>query len=45
MVQYLKIYYSTNVSKWMSSPDYGMQEMSDAYVLDEICLELQKKQG
>ncbi|MBO7595426.1 MAG: DUF3791 domain-containing protein [Bacteroidales bacterium] len=37
----LDVYYHTRVNKYMSSPEYGLQFMSDLYVVDEIINELQ----
>ena len=37
----LDIYYHTRVNKYMSSPEYGLQHMSDLYVVDEIINEMQ----
>ena len=37
----LDVYYHTRGNKYMSSPEYGLQFMSDLYVVDEIINELQ----
>lgn len=37
----LDVYYHTRVNKFMSSAEYGLQQMSDLYVVDEIVNELQ----
>ena len=37
----LEVYYHTRVNKFMSSADYGLQHMSDLYIVDEILNELQ----
>lgn len=37
----LDIYYHTRVNKYMSSPEYDLQHMSDLYVVDEIINEMQ----
>lgn len=37
----LDVYYHTRVNKFMSSPEYGLQHMSDLYVVEEIIKELQ----
>ncbi|MBR4324026.1 MAG: DUF3791 domain-containing protein [Bacteroidales bacterium] len=37
----LEVYYHTRVNKFMSSAEYGLQQMSDLYVVDEIVNELQ----
>lgn len=37
----LEVYYHTRVNKFMSSSEYGLQQMSDLYVVDEIVNELQ----
>lgn len=39
-LQAMNIFYNSKVSEWLQKPDYGMQIMSDAYIVDEICLQL-----
>lgn len=36
----LSIYYGSDVNLYMSSPDYGLQCMSDQYIVDEIINEM-----
>jgi len=36
----LSIYYNSDVNHYMSSPDYGLQWMSDQYIVDEIINEI-----
>lgn len=38
----LNIYYSTNVYKQMVDPKFGLQLMSDGYILEEIVNELRE---
>jgi hypothetical protein len=37
----LEVYYHTRVNKYMASAEYGLQQMSDLYIVDEIVNELQ----
>lgn len=37
----LDVYFHTRVNKYMSSPEYGLQQMSDLYIVDDIINELQ----
>lgn len=37
----LDVYFHTRVNKYMSSSEYGLQQMSDLYIVDEIINELQ----
>lgn len=39
----LDLFYSTKVFKQLSVPKYGLQLMSDGYILDELLDELRKK--
>lgn len=38
----LDIFYSTNAYKHLSDPKYGLQLMSDPYILEDILAELGK---
>ncbi len=38
--QALDLYYSTNVYKQMQNPKYGLQLMSDGYIMEELINEL-----
>ena len=40
----LDLFYSTNVYKQLSDPKYGLQLMSDEYILEDIINELRKEQ-
>jgi len=40
----LGIFYDSNVCTMLHNPRYGLHLMSDAYIVDEIMLELQQKQ-
>ena len=37
----LDVYFHTRVNKYMSSSEYGFQQMSDLYIVDDIINELQ----
>lgn len=39
----LDLFYSTKVFKQLSVPKYGLQLMSDGYILDELLDELRNK--
>ena len=39
----LDLFYSTNVYKQLSDPKYGLQLMSDEYILEDIINELRKE--
>ena len=39
--QALDLFYSTNTYKLLSDPKYGLQLMSDQYIVDDILLELE----
>lgn len=41
----LGIFYDSDVCTMIHDTRYGLHLMSDAYVVDEIMLELQRKQG
>ena len=41
----LGVFYVSDVCTMIHDPRYGLHLMSDAYVVDEIMLELQRKQG
>lgn len=41
----LGVFYDSDVCTMIHDPRYGLHLMSDAYVVDEIMLELQRKQG
>lgn len=36
----LALFYSTKVYQQLSEPKYGLQQMSDGYILDEVISEL-----
>lgn len=38
----LDIYYNTNVYRQMSDPKYGLQLMSDDYIIEELIKELRE---
>lgn len=38
------LYYSTNVYKQLSDPKYGLQLMSDDYIMEELIEELRENQ-
>jgi hypothetical protein len=38
----LDLFYSTNTYQQLSDPKYGLQLMSDQYILDDIMLEIQQ---
>lgn len=38
----LDLFYSTKTYKQLSDPKYGLQLMSDQYILDDIMLEIQQ---
>lgn len=38
----LDLFYSTKVYQQLSDPRYGLQLMSDQYILDDIMLEIQQ---
>lgn len=40
----LDLFYSTNVYQQLSDPKYGLQLMSDDYILDELIKELRESQ-
>ena len=40
----LDLYYSTKVYEQMTSPKYGLQQMSDDYILEELINELRDTQ-
>lgn len=40
-VQALDLFYSTKTYQQLSDPKYGLQLMSDQYILDEIMSEIQ----
>ena len=40
----LDIFYSTKVYQMLSDPKYGLQLMSDDYILEELIQELRNKQ-
>lgn len=40
----LDIYYSTRVYEQMTDPKYGLQLMSDDYIIEELIEELREKQ-
>ena len=40
----LDLYYSTNVYEQMTDPKYGLQLMSDDYILEELIEELRETQ-
>lgn len=40
----LGIFYDSDVCTMLHNPRYGLHLMSDAYIVDEIMLELQQKQ-
>ncbi|MDE6214924.1 DUF3791 domain-containing protein [Bacteroides sp.] len=40
----LSIFYGNDVCTMLHTPRYGLHLMSDAYIVDEIMLELQQKQ-
>lgn len=40
----LDIYYSTKVCEQMTDPKYGLQLMSDDYIVEELIEELREKQ-
>lgn len=40
----LDIYYNTNVYQQMSDPKYGLQLMSDDYIIEELIKELREPQ-
>ena len=40
----LDIFYSTKVYQQLSDPKYGLQLMSDDYILEELIEELREKQ-
>lgn len=40
----LGIFYDSDVCTMLHTPRYGLHLMSDAYIVDEIMLELQQKQ-
>lgn len=39
--QALDLFYSTNTYKLLSDPKYGLQLMSDQYIVDDILMELE----
>ncbi len=39
----LDLFYSTNTYKLLSDPKYGLQLMSDQYIVDDVIRELQQK--
>ena len=41
----LDVFYETDVCTMIHEERYGLHLMSDLYVVDEIMLELQRKQG
>lgn len=41
----LDLFYSTDTYRQFSDPKYGLQLMSDCYIVDEIILELRNKQS
>ena len=38
----LDLFYSTKIYQQLSDPKYGLQLMSDQYILDDIMLEIQQ---
>ena len=40
----LDLYYTTNVYEKMTDPKYGLQLMSDGYILEELIEELRETQ-
>jgi len=40
----LELFYSTKVYRYLSEPKYGLQLMSDEYILEEIIEELREVQ-
>lgn len=40
--QALDLYYSTNVYEQMQDPKYGLQLMSDGYIIEELINELRR---
>lgn len=38
----LDLFYSTKIYQQLSNPKYGLQLMSDQYILDDIMLEIQQ---
>ena len=38
----LDLFYSTKIYQQLSDPRYGLQLMSDQYILDDIMLEIQQ---
>ncbi len=43
-VRALDLYYSTKVYEQMTDPKYGLQLMSDDYILEELIQELRENQ-
>ncbi len=41
----LDLYYTTNVYEQMTDPKYGLQLMSDDYILEELITELREYKG
>lgn len=40
----LDLFYTTKTYQQLSDPKYGLQLMSDQYILDDILLEIQQQQ-
>lgn len=41
----LDLFYSTKTYQQLSDPKYGLQLMSDQYILDDIMLDIQQQEG
>ena len=41
----LDIFYSTETYRQLSDPKYGLQLMSDGYILENVIAELKSKEG